>query len=119
MATVDTFLADLRGYIQHQDEQPLLGPNFYRGLLAGELSRQQLKKWALNLFYVTGQHIRAFGGIFMNTGLGPLDRKIRRHIVENLRKAGIGWLWAWMPASESIWVDWERSIKRRDRSCMT
>ena len=43
MATVDTFLADLRGYIQHQDEQPLLGPNFYRGLLAGELSRQQLK----------------------------------------------------------------------------
>ena len=84
METVDTFLADLRGYIQHQDEQPLLGPNFYQGLLAGELSRQQLKKWALNLFYVTGQHIRAFGGIFMNTGLGPLDQKIRRHIVENL-----------------------------------
>lgn len=84
MATVDTFLADLRGYIQNQDEKPLLGPNFYQGLLAGELSRPQLKKWALNLFYVTGQHIRAFGGIFMNTGLGPLDQKIRRHIVENL-----------------------------------
>ena len=84
MATVDTFLSDLRGYIQHQDEKPLLGPSFYQGLLAGELSRPQLKKWALNLFYVTGQHIRAFGGIFMNTGLGPLDRKIRRHIVENL-----------------------------------
>jgi len=84
MAIVDTFLADLRSYIQHQDEKPLLGPSFYQGLLAGELSRPQLKKWALNLFYVTGQHIRAFGGIFMNTGLGPLDRKIRRHIVENL-----------------------------------
>ena len=84
MATVDTFLADLRDYIQHQDEKPLLGPSFYQGLLAGALSRPQLKKWALNLFYVTGQHIRAFGGIFMNTGLGPLDRKIRRHIVENL-----------------------------------
>ena len=45
MATVDTFLADLRGYIQHQDEKPLLGPSFYQGLLAGELSRPQLKKW--------------------------------------------------------------------------
>jgi pyrroloquinoline quinone (PQQ) biosynthesis protein C len=53
-------------------------------MLNGELSREQLKKWALNLFYVTGQHIRAFGGIFMNTGLSPLDQKIRRHIVENL-----------------------------------
>ena len=120
MATVDTFLADLRGYIQHQDEQPLLGPNFYRSHAGrGTVSPATEKKWALNLFYVTGQHIRAFGGIFMNTGLGPLDQKIPGHIVENLRKAGIGWLWAWMPASESIWVDWERSIKRRDRSCMT
>ena len=31
MATVETFLADLRGYIQHQDEKPLLGPSFYQG----------------------------------------------------------------------------------------
>ncbi len=84
MPAVDTFLTDLRRYIQHEDTKPLLGPSFYQGLVAGELSREQLKKWALNLYYVTGQHIRAFGGIFMNTGLGPLDQKIRRHIVENL-----------------------------------
>jgi pyrroloquinoline quinone (PQQ) biosynthesis protein C len=84
MTTTDTFVQDLRVYIKHEDEKPLLGPSFYRGVLDGELSREQLKKWALNLFYVTGQHIRAFGGIFMNTGLAPLDQKIRRHIVENL-----------------------------------
>jgi pyrroloquinoline quinone (PQQ) biosynthesis protein C len=84
MSDVDTFLSDLRHYIAEEDEKPLLGPSFYQGLLCGELSREQLKKWALNLFYVTGQHIRAFGGIFMNTGLNPLDQKIRRHIVENL-----------------------------------
>jgi len=84
MTTTDTFVQDLRVYIQKEDEKPLLGPNFYKAVLNGELSREQLKKWALNLFYVTGQHIRAFGGIFMNTGLSPLDQKIRRHIVENL-----------------------------------
>jgi pyrroloquinoline-quinone synthase len=84
MATVDTFVQDLRVYIKKEDEKPLLGPSFYQSVLSGELSREQLKKWALNLFYVTGQHIRAFGGIFMNTGLSPLDQKIRRHIVENL-----------------------------------
>jgi pyrroloquinoline quinone (PQQ) biosynthesis protein C len=84
MATVDTFVQELREYIKHEDEKPLLGPSFYKAVLDGELSHEQLKKWALNLFYVTGQHIRAFGGIFLNTGLGPLDQKIRRHIVENL-----------------------------------
>ena len=85
MATaIDTFLGELRDYIREEDKKPLLGPSFYEGALKGELSREQLKRWALNLFYVTGQHIRAFGGIFMNTGLGPLDQKIRRHIVENL-----------------------------------
>ncbi len=60
------------------------GPVFTDGLVDGQLSREQLKRWALNLFYVTGQHIRAFGDIFMNTGLGPMDQRIRRHIVENL-----------------------------------
>jgi pyrroloquinoline quinone (PQQ) biosynthesis protein C len=84
MTTTDTFVQDLRVYIKQEDEKPLLGPSFYQAILKGELSREQLKKWALNLFYVTGQHIRAFGGIFLNTGLGPLDQKIRRHIVENL-----------------------------------
>ncbi len=84
MQTTDAFVQDLRVYIKKEDEKPLLGPRFYQAVLNGELSREQLKKWALNLFYVTGQHIRAFGGIFMNTGLSPLDQKIRRHIVENL-----------------------------------
>ncbi len=84
MPTTDTFVQDLRVYIKKEDEKPLLGPSFYKSVLSGELSHEQLKKWALNLFYVTGQHIRAFGGIFMNTGLSPLDQKIRRHIVENL-----------------------------------
>jgi pyrroloquinoline quinone (PQQ) biosynthesis protein C len=84
MQTTDTFVQDLRVYITTQDEKPLLGESFYKAVINGELSREQLKKWALNLFYVTGQHIRAFGGIFMNTGLSPLDQRIRRHIVENL-----------------------------------
>lgn len=84
METTEAFVNDLRSYIQQQDQQPLLGPSFYQSLIAGELSREQLKRWALNLFYLTGQHIRAFGGIFMNTGLGPMDQRIRRHIVENL-----------------------------------
>ncbi len=84
MQTTDVFVQELRAYIKHEDEKPLLGPSFYQAVLNGALSREQLKKWALNLFYVTGQHIRAFGGIFMNTGLSPLDQKIRRHIVENL-----------------------------------
>jgi pyrroloquinoline quinone (PQQ) biosynthesis protein C len=82
--TTDAFVQDLRVYIKKEDEKPLLGPSFYSAVLNGELTREQLKRWALNLFYVTGQHIRAFGGIFLNTGLGPLDQKIRRHIVENL-----------------------------------
>jgi len=80
----EEFVAQLRAYITQEDEKPLLGPDFYQSILKGELSRDQLKKWALNLFYVTGQHIRAFGGIFLNTGLAPLDQKIRRHVVENL-----------------------------------
>lgn len=80
----DAFVHDLRVYIKRQDEKPLLGARFAQAVISGELSREQLKQWALNLFYVTGQHIRAFGGIFMNTGLSPLDQKIRRHIVENL-----------------------------------
>lgn len=84
MASTNTFVQGLRVYIKREDEKPLLGQNFYKGMLSGELSREQLKKWALNLFYVTGQHIRAFGGIFLNTGLAPLDQRIRRHIVENL-----------------------------------
>lgn len=84
MQTTDAFVKDLRTYIAKEDEKPLLGTSFYKSVVSGEMSREQLKKWAINLYYVTGQHIRAFGGIFMNTGLAPLDQKIRRHIVENL-----------------------------------
>ena len=84
METTEVFVNNLRSYIQDEDQKPLLGPSFYQSLIEGKLSRDQLKSWALNLFYVTGQHIRAFGGIFMNTGLGPMDQRIRRHIVENL-----------------------------------
>jgi len=84
MATADVFVQDLRTYIKREDKKPLLGPSFYQSLLNGQLSREQIKQWAINLFYVTGQHIRAFGGIFLNTGLSPMDQKIRRHIVENL-----------------------------------
>jgi pyrroloquinoline quinone (PQQ) biosynthesis protein C len=80
----EEFVTQLRAYIAQEDKKPAVGPDFYQSILKGELSREQLKKWALNLFYVTGQHIRAFGGIFLNTGLAPLDQKIRRHIVENL-----------------------------------
>jgi pyrroloquinoline quinone (PQQ) biosynthesis protein C len=80
----EEFVTQLRAYIAQEDKKPALGSDFYQSILKGELSRDQLKAWALNLFYVTGQHIRAFGGIFLNTGLAPLDQKIRRHIVENL-----------------------------------
>lgn len=84
MMTPESFVNELREYIEREDERPLLGLSFYKGVVSGELSRDQLKRWAINLFYLTGQHIRAFGGIFLNTGLTPLDQKIRRHIVENL-----------------------------------
>lgn len=84
METTEVFVNAIRSYIQAQDQKPLLGPSFYQSLIDGKLSQEQLKRWALNLFYLTGQHIRAFGGIFMNTGLSPMDQRIRRHIVENL-----------------------------------
>ncbi len=86
MATLnsDGFIAQLRGYMAQQEKAPLYGAHFYAGVMAGSLDREALKKWAIQHHYRTGQHIRAFGGIFLNTGLGPTDQKIRRHIVENL-----------------------------------
>ena len=57
MQTTDTFVQDLRVYIKHEDEKPLLGPGFYKDVLTGELSREQLKKWALNLFWLISQLI--------------------------------------------------------------
>jgi pyrroloquinoline quinone (PQQ) biosynthesis protein C len=84
MMTSDAFTQEMRDYIKRQDEKPLLGPSFYKELLDGKLTREQVKKWAIQQWYVAGQHVRAFGGIFLNTGLGPMDQKIRRHIVENL-----------------------------------
>lgn len=79
-----TFVQDLRAYMGEQERAPLYGKSFFEGVMAGTMSREALKKWAIQHHYRTGQHIRAFGGIFLNTGLGPLDQKIRRHIVENL-----------------------------------
>ena len=78
------FITELRSYMAQQEKAPLYGAHFYAGVMAGSLDREALKKWAIQHHYRTGQHIRAFGGIFLNTGLGPIDQKIRRHIVENL-----------------------------------
>lgn len=84
MSHNDDFIRDLRAYMQEQEKAPLYGAHFFAGVMAGTIEREALKKWAIQHHYRTGQHIRAFGGIFLNTGLGPLDQKIRRHIVENL-----------------------------------
>jgi pyrroloquinoline-quinone synthase len=78
------FAKELRAYMQEQEKSPLYGKSFFDGVMAGTMNRNALKKWAIQHHYRTGQHIRAFGGIFLNTGLSPLDQKIRRHIVENL-----------------------------------
>jgi pyrroloquinoline quinone (PQQ) biosynthesis protein C len=80
----DQFVEELRGYMREQEKAPLYGKSFFDGVMAGTMDRAALKKWAVQHHYRTGQHIRAFGGIFLNTGLGPLDQRIRRHIVENL-----------------------------------
>lgn len=85
MATpANGFVEELRAYMREQEKAPLYGKNFFEGVMAGTMDRAALKKWAIQHHYRTGQHIRAFGGIFLNTGLSPLDQKIRRHIVENL-----------------------------------
>lgn len=78
------FAGQLRSYMQEQEKAPIYGKSFFEGVMAGTMNRESLKKWAIQHHSRTGQHIRAFGGIFLNTGLGPLDQKIRRHIVENL-----------------------------------
>src|SRR5215510_7720749 len=85
MATsTSEFVGQLKSYMQEQEKAPLYGKSFFEGVMAGTMDRESLKKWAIQHHYRTGQHIRAFGGIFLNTGLSPLDQKIRRHIVENL-----------------------------------
>ncbi|MEW6301798.1 MAG: iron-containing redox enzyme family protein [Thermodesulfobacteriota bacterium] len=85
MATsADDFVTELRAYMREQEKAPLYGKSFFEGVMAGTMSREALKKWAIQHHYRTGQHVRAFGGVFLNTGLSPLDRKLRRHIVENL-----------------------------------
>ena len=84
MAATKEFTEQLRTYMREQEKAPLYGKSFFEGVLAGTMDRESLKKWAIQHHYRTGQHIRAFGGIFLNTGLSPLDQKIRRHIVENL-----------------------------------
>ena len=40
MITTDAFVQDLRVYIKREDEKPLLGPSFYRGILNCELTRE-------------------------------------------------------------------------------
>ncbi len=85
MATsADDFVTELRAYMREQEKAPLYGKSLFEGVMAGTMSREALKKWAIQHHYRTGQHVRAFGGVFLNTGLSPLDRKLRRHIVENL-----------------------------------
>lgn len=80
----NVFVEELRSYMAEQEKAPLYGKHFFAGVMAGTIDREALKKWAIQHHYRTGQHIRAFGGIFLNTGLSPMDQKIRRHIVENL-----------------------------------
>jgi len=82
--SVNAFIEQLKTYMREQEKLPMYGKSFFDGVMAGTMSREALKKWAIQHHYRTGQHIRAFGGIFLNTGLSPLDQKIRRHIVENL-----------------------------------
>lgn len=84
MTATGAFVEELRSYMKEQEKSPLYGKSFFEGVMAGTMDRTALKKWAIQHHYRTGQHIRAFGGIFLNTGLSPLDQKIRRHIVENL-----------------------------------
>ena len=83
-APANGFVEELRAYMREQEKAPLYGKSFFEGVMAGTMDREALKRWAIQHHYRTGQHIRAFGGIFLNTGLSPLDQKIRRHIVENL-----------------------------------
>lgn len=83
-AQLQAFVEELRAYMREQEKAPIYGKDFFAGVMAGTMDRAALKKWAIQHHYRTGQHIRAFGGIFLNTGLSPLDQKIRRHIVENL-----------------------------------
>ena len=82
--SADKFVTELRAYMREQEQAPLYGKSFFDGVMAGTMDRQALKKWAIQHHYRTGQHVRAFGGVFLNTGLGPVDQKLRRHIVENL-----------------------------------
>jgi pyrroloquinoline quinone (PQQ) biosynthesis protein C len=84
MTTPEAFAEELRSYMREQEKAPLYGKSFFEGVMNGTMDRDSLKKWAIQHHYRTGQHIRAFGGIFLNTGLSPLDQEIRRHIVENL-----------------------------------
>jgi pyrroloquinoline quinone (PQQ) biosynthesis protein C len=82
--TADDFVGELRHYIHEQEKSPMYGKSFFDGIMTGKLDRTALKKWAIQHHYRTGQHVRALGGIFLNTGLTALDQKIRRHIVHNL-----------------------------------
>jgi pyrroloquinoline quinone (PQQ) biosynthesis protein C len=82
--TGDDFVSELRQYIHEQEKAPLYGSSFFDGVMTGKVDRAALKKWAIQHHYRTGQHVRAMGGIFLNTGLSTLDQKIRRHVVHNL-----------------------------------
>jgi len=82
--TADDFVGELHQYIREQEKAPLYGRSFFDGVMAGKVDRAVLKKWAIQHHYRTGQHVRALGGVFLNTGLSPLDQKIRRHIIHNL-----------------------------------
>jgi pyrroloquinoline quinone (PQQ) biosynthesis protein C len=82
--TAEEFVAELHQYIHEQEEAPLYGRSFFNGVMEGKIERGALKRWAVQHHYRTGQHVRALGGVFLNTGLSALDQKIRRHIIHNL-----------------------------------
>src|SRR2546430_15887506 len=93
MATpANQFVEELHAYMREQEKAPLYGKSFFEGVMAGTMDRAALKKWAIQHHYRTGQHIRAFGGIFLNTRFWPLGPKNPPHLPEepNYEKEGKG-----------------------------
>ncbi len=88
----DSFVQDLRAYIKREDEKPLLGPSFYRGLVNGELSREQLNDahWMLSMR--------------LAKALGATDKEIMHPVV----------------AKEAVeYVNWVIELGRREYSLVT
>jgi pyrroloquinoline-quinone synthase len=73
----DQLLAELTQIVegQHYQRHP-----FVTDLEAGKFSRENLRRWAIQKYLQLNQHIRAFGGIYLNCP----DPEVRRFVVENL-----------------------------------